>query len=129
MSSIESVSPDCTNAGVATTCAAAGDARASDAATASSWRLALGGAAYSASGYTAALLLVFAYFIYVQPRAGLAPVLVISYLVPLAVGLLALRAPAAAVHLGVGYRHALRRVALAEFISANLSSALTCPHG
>jgi CubicO group peptidase (beta-lactamase class C family) len=87
------------------------------------WRRALGATAYGVAGYAAAMLLAIAYFVYVQPYAGLVTILVVSYAVPLIGELLVFRAPAVASQLGGRYWRAVRRSLLVETASANLAFA------
>lgn len=95
--------------------------------TVTNWQRALAATSYSMAGYAVVWTLGLAYFVYFLPDPKPMHILVVTYVAPLIIGLLAFRAPLAASRLRESYRVALRRTALTELISVNLAFAGMLP--
>jgi CubicO group peptidase (beta-lactamase class C family) len=89
----------------------------------SPWRQALGASMVSVAGYAIGWVLAIYLFVYVIGSPGPAVILAISYGLPLAIGLLLMRAPLLASRQGGHYGLAVYHGALAEVISWNLAFA------
>ncbi|MFQ5814030.1 MAG: DUF4396 domain-containing protein, partial [Anaerolineae bacterium] len=92
-------------------------------ATMTNWRRALAATLYSVAGYAMVWMLGMAYFVYFLPDPKPMHILVVTYVAPLIIGLLAFRPLLMVSQLRERYRVALRRTALSELISANLAFA------
>jgi hypothetical protein len=73
--------------------------------------------------YVISLILAVLFFVYLQPNPGPANILVLTYSLPFIINLLILAAPHAAARLDIKYWVAVRRSALTELISVNLTFA------
>jgi len=85
------------------------------------WQRALSATICRVAVYAIYLILAVLFFIYIQPNPGPASILALTYALPFIINLLILAAPHAATRLGIKYWVAVRRSALSEFISANLT--------
>ena len=92
-------------------------------ATLTNWRRALAATLYSVAGYAVVWILGMAYFVYFLPDPKPMDILVVTYVAPLIIGVLAFRPLLVVSRLGERYWIALRRTALTELISANLAFA------
>jgi len=84
------------------------------------WKRALGESVYSVTGFAIGILVMIAYFIYIQPNADLLTILVISYIVPFLIDLMFFRTPLVVSRLGGRYWIAVHKTIFAQAISTNL---------
>lgn len=84
------------------------------------WKSALGESVYNVTGFTMGILVMIAYFIYIQPNAHLLTTLVVSYIVPFLIDLMFFRTLFVVSHLGGVYWIAVQRTIFAQVISTNL---------
>ncbi|MEA3334556.1 MAG: serine hydrolase [Chloroflexota bacterium] len=92
-------------------------------ATVTNWQRALAATSYSVAGYAIVWLLGIVYFAYFLPNPEPMHILVVTYIAPLIIGLLAFRPLLVVSRLGERYWVALRRTALTELISVHLAFA------
>jgi len=85
------------------------------------WQSALSATVCRVAVYVISLILAVLFFVYIQPNPGPANILGLTYALPFVINLLILAAPHAAARLDIKYWVAVRRSALTEFISANLT--------
>jgi CubicO group peptidase (beta-lactamase class C family) len=79
------------------------------------------------TGYFAGVVLAVAYFVLLNPNADVPIIVIVSYIVPLVVGLMIFRAPFIAGHWGKKYWLAVRRTLITEVVSMNLVLAAIFP--
>jgi len=84
------------------------------------WKRALGESVYNVTGFTMGILVMIAYFIYIQPNADLLTTLIVSYIVPFLIDLMLFRTLFVVSRLGGAYWIAIQRTIFAQVISANL---------
>jgi hypothetical protein len=91
------------------------------------WRLALEATLCTMLVYIAAMVLIIVFFVALNFSGTLPSVLIVGYMVPVILALLAVRAPLVVSRFGVTCGLAVRRTLLVEIISVNLALAAAVP--